>query len=181
VLAALLRKIFTQNGIDHDRFAIYMEDYLNDPRNKIPQNIKARTSERGNLRKELLNTRITWKSFIKGLRFLKIDRAEISVKYSDKFGDQETVNMVINLDEEDIDKASVTAEANYPSHHRLGLHVIKTFSAEGVIMFKYIYDENWTDIDSEVGLINGAENRAWVVERPYGLVHRRDRTNGQSG
>ena len=175
VLAAMLRKIFIKNGIDWDRFSIYMEDYLNDPRNQIPNTVKARTSERGNLRKELLNSRITWKSFIKGLRFLKIDLAEISLKYQDRYGDEESVTMLLNLDE-DMDQVAEKANQLYPVNHKLGMHVIKLFNKEGIILFRYIYDEDWRDIDVDRGQLPLFDS--FSVERRYELAKRHDSAHG---
>ena len=62
------------------RFNRLMEDFLSDVRNNIPQNIKEKSSARGNLRKELLRPVMTWKVFCKGLRFLKIKRFTIIVQ-----------------------------------------------------------------------------------------------------
>jgi hypothetical protein len=57
-----------------------MEDFLADVRNNIPQNIKERSSARGNLRKELMRPVMTWKVFCKGLRFIKIKRFSIIIR-----------------------------------------------------------------------------------------------------
>lgn len=57
-----------------------MENYLNDKRNSIPDNIADRASARGNLRKELLKHTMSWKSFCRGLRFLNTTRFKLKVE-----------------------------------------------------------------------------------------------------
>ncbi len=70
VLAFLFRKILFDMNISPGRWSQMMNDYLDDPWNQVPRNSKDRSSIRGNLNKELFRTRMTWKVFEKGLRFL---------------------------------------------------------------------------------------------------------------
>lgn len=60
-----------------------MIKYLDDPRNGIPRDLKS--SARGNLNKELVRDKITWKVFRKALRFLgpSFIRFEIHFRWSD--------------------------------------------------------------------------------------------------
>lgn len=45
--------------------------WLDDPRNGIPNNGAMRSSERGNLIKEMTKPNMTWKVFMKCIRFLR--------------------------------------------------------------------------------------------------------------
>lgn len=57
-----------------------MDDYLSDSRNCINQNRKDRSQHRGNLAKELSRVEMSWKVFTKGLRFLGVEKFEITIK-----------------------------------------------------------------------------------------------------
>lgn len=97
VLSALFRKIIYQTGIGTARFNQLMEQFLSDKRNLIPQNIKERSSARGNLRKELLKSTMTWKVFCKGLSFLNITKFEISIRLHHANGVVTEHSEVVNL------------------------------------------------------------------------------------
>lgn len=70
VLAKLWRLILAERNITPLAWNELMKRYLNDPRNGIPADVRERSSARGNLHKELKRPRMTWKVFLKGLRFL---------------------------------------------------------------------------------------------------------------
>jgi hypothetical protein len=78
VLASLFRTILMDLGITAIRFEKLLDKYIIQA--KLPNNIKDASSQRGNLRKELLKTTMTWKVFIKGLMFLNVIKFDISVK-----------------------------------------------------------------------------------------------------
>ena len=80
ILASLYQKVLFDLGINTTRFNHLMEKFLVDTRNSIPQNIREKSSARGNLRKELLKTVMTWKVFCKGLRFLHISKFKLIVQ-----------------------------------------------------------------------------------------------------
>lgn len=81
ILASLFMKIIKDLHLDSTmRFNQLMERFLSDPRNGYPQNIKERSSARGNLRKELMRNVQTWKVFCKGLRFINVNRFKIIVE-----------------------------------------------------------------------------------------------------
>lgn len=81
ILASLYQNILDIClGRSIQKFNHLMEDFLADVRNNIPQNIKERSSARGNLRKELLRPVMTWKVFCKGLRFLKVKRFSVIIR-----------------------------------------------------------------------------------------------------
>lgn len=70
VLAKLFRQILLDRKITPLHWSNLMMRYLDDPRNGVPRDVKDKSSARGNLNKELVRPRMTWKVFRKGLRFL---------------------------------------------------------------------------------------------------------------
>lgn len=80
ILARLFRIILWQLNITPMRFGKYMNDYIHDKRNRIKDTRSAHTSARGNLMKELGKPEMTFKVFMKGLRFIKVVRIEFIIK-----------------------------------------------------------------------------------------------------
>jgi hypothetical protein len=80
ILASMFRSMIESLGINHNRQHHLMNMWLNDPKNGIPRNIKDQSSARGNLQKELFKTKMSWKVFCKGLRFLNIVRFELVIR-----------------------------------------------------------------------------------------------------
>lgn len=80
VLAKLFRKIVDDLGIRAFIWAQLMDNYLNNPANGIAQNSKDRSTARGNLNKELYRERMSWKVFLKAIRFFGVLRADFTVK-----------------------------------------------------------------------------------------------------
>lgn len=70
ILADVYRELLDILDVDHIEFNRLMDMFLSDARNAIPQNIRKRSSVRGNLRRELLKPTMTWKVFCRGLKFL---------------------------------------------------------------------------------------------------------------
>jgi hypothetical protein len=79
ILASLFRTIMHEMGINNEKFNYLMLRYLDDPRNHIPRNIRDRSTVRGNLKKQLLKTTMTWKVFCKSLMFLNIRTLEFNL------------------------------------------------------------------------------------------------------
>ena len=80
ILAGFLRLFMKDLHLDRPgRYGSYMQDYLLDPRNGIPNNRKDITSNRGNLTKEFGKQRITWKVLCKGFRFMKFIKVKFTI------------------------------------------------------------------------------------------------------
>lgn len=78
VLPALYRNIIKDLGIEEGRFLVNIDKYV---RKTIePENFKEVSSIRGNLRKELLRSVMTWKVFIRGLKVINIRQFVFTVK-----------------------------------------------------------------------------------------------------
>lgn len=81
IIAKLFRKILFDLGAnDYTRFSALLERYIRNYGSTDFANLKDRSSERNNLRKELLKDRITFKVFAtKALRLLGIGMFDISI------------------------------------------------------------------------------------------------------
>jgi hypothetical protein len=80
VLSRLFRKILWDLKIGPNRFGTLLQDYILNPLNGVPNNKKDQTSARGNLAKEFSKPQMTWKVFMKAMRFLQVWRIEFVVK-----------------------------------------------------------------------------------------------------
>ncbi|MBB5409285.1 hypothetical protein HDG34_003226 [Paraburkholderia sp. HC6.4b] len=80
ILADLFRQMLVDLDIGPGRFSDLLDDYVNDPRNGVPRTPKDFTTARGNLTKELSRDGMTFKVFLKGLRFLQVIKVEFSVR-----------------------------------------------------------------------------------------------------
>ena len=76
-LACWFRIIYRNLNISNIEFERYLNDYLEDPRNvEDPSKI---SSERTNTIRQLNSEWMTWKTFIKGLKILKVEHATLRV------------------------------------------------------------------------------------------------------
>lgn len=99
ILAVMFRKMMSELGISQQKFNMLMEKYLGDPRNNIPQNMKDRATERGNMRRELMRTTMTWKVLCKGIRFLNVWKFSITFRLHHANKVVTEHSMTINLGE----------------------------------------------------------------------------------
>lgn len=96
VLSTLFRDIMHAGNVNTNLFTKLLAEYI--IRANIPTNIKEVSSTRGNLKKELFKSAITWKVFIKGLMFLRVLRFEIAI-YVQHFNGKTTAHYAnVNLD-----------------------------------------------------------------------------------
>lgn len=79
-LSRLFRTILYDLNIGGMRWAGLMIDYLRDPRNQIPDNKRDQAYARSALNKDLQGEHQTWRVFMKGMRFYKFKKIEISIK-----------------------------------------------------------------------------------------------------
>lgn len=79
-LARLYRKILMDLQVSPAQMNKNMLAWLDDPRNNIPNNGATRSSERGNLIKEMTRPNMTWKVFMKCIRFLRPLNIKLTVE-----------------------------------------------------------------------------------------------------
>lgn len=92
VLTVLWRQLLFVLSIDGWRWDKLMRKYLADPRNGIQNNSRDRSSARGNLNKELKKDDMSWRVFLKALRFLDTVRVVFTVKITIQDGRTFTVS-----------------------------------------------------------------------------------------
>lgn len=85
-LASLFQTMMFNLRINPNQWNLYMRSYVTDPKNGIPNNNKDQSSAKGNLSKELLKNRMTWKVFCKGLRFINRPKFRIIIEFPDSSG-----------------------------------------------------------------------------------------------
>lgn len=78
VLSSLYRKILLDLNVDVTRFNYLIDQYIKAA--GLARYAKETTSVRGNIKKELLHNKMSWKVFIKGLNFLRVDRFDITIR-----------------------------------------------------------------------------------------------------
>jgi hypothetical protein len=67
-------------GVNIQRWNDYMYTFVNDPRNGYPPTKRDQQSARGNLIKEFSRPQMTWKVFMKALRFLRAKDVTIALE-----------------------------------------------------------------------------------------------------
>ncbi len=87
ILARLFRKILFNLRVGGKEWSSLMFDYLNDPKNMLPNNRKDQTSIRGNIAKEISRPQMTWKVFCKGLRILQVAEFELKIVITRRNGE----------------------------------------------------------------------------------------------
>lgn len=78
-LAKLYRRILWDLDIKPEQINALILKWLDDPKNAIPNNGKSRSTERGNIIKDLSKPEMTWKNFVKGIRLLRPQRVRFIV------------------------------------------------------------------------------------------------------
>ncbi len=84
ILASLYRQILFSHGVNTAKFNRLMEFFIRKTNKQV--STKEATSIRGNLRKELLKGKMSWKVFLKGLYFLNIVKFDITIKLHEASG-----------------------------------------------------------------------------------------------
>jgi len=78
--ARLWRTMLFDLGIDGKKYGRLMRAFLMDPRNGIPNNRREHTNNAGNYGKDFARDTMTWKTLMRGLRFLQFEGGEIIIR-----------------------------------------------------------------------------------------------------
>lgn len=97
ILSRLFIVMISNLGITVQRWGQLMADFVTDPRNGVSDNRRDQTSARGNLHKEFSKQQMTWKVFIKALRFLRFVKADFIVVAYDAQGNETIHKTTIHL------------------------------------------------------------------------------------
>lgn len=95
-LAILFRTLCREMNLGAFGWSQLMHQYLHNPANGIKNTPKDKATARGNLNKELFRDRLTWKVFMKAIRFFNPIRAEFTVRLRLQSGEkiEATVTMM---------------------------------------------------------------------------------------
>jgi hypothetical protein len=83
LLSRAFRNAMRELNITADVWAAYMMDYIADPSNGYPKNPKDRMTARGNLNKEFADRKMTWKTYLKAMKFLKLNGLVLNIQLDD--------------------------------------------------------------------------------------------------
>lgn len=97
-LARMVRGMFGSYGVNVSRGESLMNEYINDPRNGIPQDRKAQLIVRGGLSKGLASDEMSWKTLIKALHFIKAKKFKITIEIWRDSNRSTIHEAVVNLD-----------------------------------------------------------------------------------
>ncbi len=98
VLSRLWRQMLKDLNVNIQRWNDCMYTFVNDPRNGYPPNKRDQQSARGNLTKEFARPEMTWKVYMKALRFLGAKNVTIAVEVNYHNGSRSTHSTKVNLD-----------------------------------------------------------------------------------
>ncbi len=106
VLSGLFRQILYDVNINPFAWHRLMERFMNNPRHMLAARGRSRSSLRGNMRKALLNTTMSWKMFERGIYFLGPVEATFTTTL--KWGDGRVTvhSRTINLEMVGVDAAN---------------------------------------------------------------------------
>lgn len=135
ILARLFRTILLDLNIGPSRFGALLQQYILDPRNGVADNKKDQTSARGNLNKEFYKPQMTWKVFLKAMRFLRIKKIVFVVElHHSGLGNKTTVHsaevnlgdphVIQGINEPDIELTSEQEKAEIKNLNDQGLGVL---------------------------------------------------------
>lgn len=111
-LARLWRVILNDAGVQPHIWDWLMREYLNNPHYSQARTSKDRSSERGNLNRELSKPELTWNTFMKGLALLNPVRVKFIVEITWKEGEQPTQHSVTRMIRMNDPKGSAVAPGN---------------------------------------------------------------------
>lgn len=80
ILARLWRQILDDLQVKPNKFELLLSDFINSAKRGVPEHRISRHFTRGNLRRELEQPTMTFKVFIKGMKFLKVVRIRFVVE-----------------------------------------------------------------------------------------------------
>lgn len=94
ILSHLFQKMLLDRSVNTHLFEYLLLRYLNDPLNKIPENVRDRSIERGKFKKQLLDKTMTWKIFCQGMILLGVEKWSLHVEiYRDDSSTGHTIEL----------------------------------------------------------------------------------------
>lgn len=139
ILAGVFRTILSNLNIDPAAFNSLLEKYI--IKTGVPNNIKEISSLRGNLKKELLKSVMSWRIFVKGLVFLNIIKFDIAFTLYHAIGKVTIHGRTVTLDPDSKDYELIKKSGHFVNIDTIDniIH-IKTTGKQGE--FNYVIDIN---------------------------------------
>lgn len=103
VLASLWRNILIEIPIKPMQFEVLLNDFVEQAKRTIPENRVSKHFTRGNLRREFSKSTMTFKVFIKAMRFLKIKHITINVELRHSSGRRTVHQTAVDLGDSYLD------------------------------------------------------------------------------
>lgn len=97
ILARLWRQILDDVNMKPNRFEVLLSDFITNAKRGIPEHRVSRHFTRGNLRRELEKDTMTFKVFMKGMKFLKIVKINFTVELQHQSGRKTLHQTTIDL------------------------------------------------------------------------------------
>lgn len=114
ILAILFQRILFDLKIRENQFHRLMESFLMDPRNARLGDVKDRSRARGNLKKELFKNTMTWRVFVKAMRFLNIPKFELVIRLQHRNNTITEHTILVGLDTVELTDEDTTPEEPTP-------------------------------------------------------------------
>ena len=122
ILSTLFERIMTDLDINTYKWNQLMVRFINDPRKCIPTNTKEQSSARGNLQKELLKPRMSWKVFCKGISFLSIKKFKLTIEAYHENGKTTNHSIMINFGDHPPEDLNASSEEAYHDDGKITNH-----------------------------------------------------------
>lgn len=97
LLSKLWRIILKDNNVTMYTFSQLMDRFINDPKNRVPNNPRERFNNRGNLNKEMSNPSMSWKVFCKCLTFMGFTDVRVTIEARHESGKITTHRAMMNM------------------------------------------------------------------------------------
>jgi hypothetical protein len=116
ILARLWRQTLLDLNIKGPRFEILLSEFIILARRGVNENKISRHFTRGNLRRELEKEKMTFKVFMKGMKFLKIKKIRFAIELEHGSGRKTLHQTVIDLGSNQIDDLFEVDSADDKEH-----------------------------------------------------------------
>lgn len=103
VLAGLWRNILIDLPVKPMQFEVFLNDFVEHAKRSVPESRVSKHFTRGNLRREFSKPTMTFKVFIKAMRFLKIKHITINVELKHSNGKRTIHQTAVDLGNTSLD------------------------------------------------------------------------------
>jgi hypothetical protein len=101
ILAKLFRQILWDRDVTSNRFENNLTDFIDSARRNSTSDSVSRYITRGNLRRAFEENTMTFKVFVKGMKFLKVIKINFTVELTHRNGDVSKHSTIVDLGNSD--------------------------------------------------------------------------------